>query len=587
MSAPPDPVARSRWRRLVDVIDARTGYRAILRAAGDEPVTGGARFAYVFGSALVFTFVLQAVTGVALSTVYSPSVTDAWGSVYYIQTTMTLGWLVRGLHHFGSSAMIVLCILHMCQVFLYGAHRAPREANWVTGVIMLLLVLGLGLTGYLLPWDQKGYWATQVATSMMASVPGGAGVQELVQGGTEYGNLTLTRFYALHVFVLPGTLLLLVVGHIALFRRHGVTPHPGREGASLEAKTEPFWPFQMLRDVVVALVVLGILVALAVLVGASLEAPADPASGYEARPEWYFLFLFQLLKYFEGPLVLVGTVVIPGLSVLFLVAIPFLETRTDGPARPSRRIFVTLAALLLGAGVLTALALRHDGTDPGFQEARAAADAETRRVMELAELGGLDAEGRVVLYEGERLFSSKGCVSCHTSSPEDVQGPLLAGYGSRGYLERFLAHPDADVSFGKTVLAGQMEPFEGTDAQRADVAAYLWSLSGNAPTAGTKEGATGRGKALFDDGCTDCHNDPALAPGHADWEADAVGPDLAGFFSFEWTRALIRNAGHPRMFGDAIEAEDAAKAMPAFEDLTDDELSLLTRWLLAGAPGAE
>ena len=168
-----DAQSKGRIAALKDALDDRTGYRALLRAAGDEAVHGGASFAYVFGSALVFTFVIQVLTGISLATVYAPTVTDAWGSVYTIQHEMTLGWLVRGLHHFGSSAMIVLCVLHMTQVFLHGAYRKPREINWITGMVMLLIVLAFGLTGYLLPWDQKGYWATQVATRIMGGTPGG------------------------------------------------------------------------------------------------------------------------------------------------------------------------------------------------------------------------------------------------------------------------------------------------------------------------------------------------------------------------------------------------------------------------------
>src|SRR2546428_602933 len=149
------------------------------------------------------------------------SAAGAWASVAYVQDQMVLGWLVRGLHSAGASAMVVLIVLHMLQVALYGAYKRPREVNWIVGVMLLGLVLGFALTGYLLPWDQKGYWATQVATGIMGSVPGGEPLRVLLQGGSEYGNLTLTRFYALHVFVLPIGLAVLLGIHLALFRKHG------------------------------------------------------------------------------------------------------------------------------------------------------------------------------------------------------------------------------------------------------------------------------------------------------------------------------------------------------------------------------
>ncbi len=237
---------------------------------------------------------MQIVTGVLLMTVYSPSAQTAWASVYYIDHRLTLGWLVRGLHHYGSQAMIVTVALHLVQVTTYGAHRAPREFNYWVGLALLGLVMGFGLTGYLLPWDQKGYWATRVATNIAGTVPlvGGA-VQRLMVGGAEYGHLTLTRFYALHVAVLPASVALLVVAHIYLFRRHHVTP-PAHADLSRKGL---FYPDQALRDSVAIALAVGVCFALAFYThGASLDAPADPSSDYPARPEWYFLFLFQLLK---------------------------------------------------------------------------------------------------------------------------------------------------------------------------------------------------------------------------------------------------------------------------------------------------
>ncbi|MGM0575924.1 MAG: cytochrome b N-terminal domain-containing protein [Myxococcota bacterium] len=572
-----------RLRAFADALDRRTGYRAMVRAAADEPVKGGARVSYVFGSALLFTFVLQALTGVALASAYSPSVTDAWGSVWYIQERMTLGWLVRGLHHFGSSAMIVLAILHMTQVFLHGAWRKPREANWVSGVVLLLLILAFGLTGYLLPWDQKGYWATQVATRIMGGVPGGVPLQEVLQGGAAYGNLTLTRFYALHVFILPGALTLLVVGHVALFRRYGVTPSPRRDPESLDRATQPFWPFQMLRDVVVSGVVLGLLVALAVGVGAGLEAPADPAGGYEARPEWYFLFLYQLLKYFEGPLVLIGTVVAPGLALAFLVAVPWLDRSPRGG--PSLRVAVPLFGLLLGAGALTVTAKVEDAGNEAFQESRAEARVHAERARRWAGEGGIDADGHVVWYEAFRIFEEEGCASCHTEDPDDVEGPLLAGYGTPERLHRFLQDPDADDLFGGTVMEEAMPPFEGDEQERTALVSWLTSLGGGTPP---HPELVPEGREVFlSHDCRDCHNDPKDGPGDDDWEYDAFGPDLDGYLGFEWVRGLVLAADHPAYFGGSLLEEHRERDMPAYPDLTPEELRLLTRWLRAGAPGAD
>ncbi|MFO0794508.1 MAG: cytochrome b N-terminal domain-containing protein [Candidatus Brocadiaceae bacterium] len=156
----------------------------------------------MFGSGLVFLFILQAVTGIIMASFYSPSSTSAWGSVYYLQYQTSFGWFVRGLHHFGSSAMMILALVHMFQVFIFGAYKKPRELNWISGVILLLFLAGFGLTGYLLPWDQKGYWATQVATNIMGTIPViGKYIKIIHQGGSDYGNFTITLLYPSCIFI--------------------------------------------------------------------------------------------------------------------------------------------------------------------------------------------------------------------------------------------------------------------------------------------------------------------------------------------------------------------------------------------------
>ena len=210
-------------QRLLDWFDHRTGYRDLMKEALDEPIPGGSRWRYVWGSTLVFTFFVQVVTGFVLWACYSPSTRTAWESVYYIQNEMTLGWLVRGIHHFAAQAMVILLVFHLVQVVIDGAYRAPREVNFWLGLILMQIVLGLGLTGYLLPWDQKGYYATQVATEIMGSTPVvGPSIQQVMQGGSEYGHHTLTRFFALHAGLLPALLVGFLFLHIYVFRRHAI-----------------------------------------------------------------------------------------------------------------------------------------------------------------------------------------------------------------------------------------------------------------------------------------------------------------------------------------------------------------------------
>src|SRR5882762_7946678 len=204
--------------KVLDWSDHRTGYRRLVSVLLIEHIPGGAKWRYVWGSCLVFVFLVQLLTGVLLMTSYSPSDSTAWSSVYFIQYQMDFGWLIRGLHHFGSQTMVVLLAVHMLQVVIAGAQLPPREVNWWLGIALMGVVLGLSLTGYLLPWDQKGYYATQVATNIAKDIPYvGPFIQKVAVGGPEYGNHTLTRFFGLHVAILPAILIALLVAHIWVF----------------------------------------------------------------------------------------------------------------------------------------------------------------------------------------------------------------------------------------------------------------------------------------------------------------------------------------------------------------------------------
>jgi quinol-cytochrome oxidoreductase complex cytochrome b subunit/mono/diheme cytochrome c family protein len=435
-------------RSLRDWINHRIGLSDIVEHALYERIPGGAKFRYITGSVLVFAFITQAITGIFLWMAYSPSSQTAYESVWYIQHEMTGGWLVRGVHHFMAQAMVVVMALHMLQVIWDGAYRAPREVNYWLGLVLLQLVLGLGLTGYLLPWDQKGYWATNVATNLATLVPFvGKDLQQLAVGGNEYGHHTLTRFFAMHAGVLPGLLVIFLVLHIAIFRRHGIMAKitPGRAD-------ETFWPRQVLFDGIGCLVLMGI-VLLCVIhfdvaalfrtnpsvshLGADLGAPADPAEQYSAaRPEWYYLFLFQLLKYFPGKQEIIGAIVIPSVVMTLLFLLPLIGRWNL--THQFNRGFILL--LLAAVGVLTALALRQDAADPEFQAAKAKAqdDAErtneliTRREMlsdgKLSEVRLIPRQGAVYLLRndplarGPRLFKQH-CASCHSySDPSDPEG---------------------------------------------------------------------------------------------------------------------------------------------------------------------
>jgi len=547
-------------------------------------------FAKSLGVGLLFAFGLQIITGVTLGATYAPTTTDAWGSLYILETRTLFGSFVRGLHHFGASAVVILSVLHMTQVVVSGAYQRPRSRNWILGVVMLFLVLGLALTGYLLPWDQHGYWSTRVAVGIIGEAPMGGLLQTLLLGGDSYGNATLSRFFALHTYVLPGALALLTLFHVGSYLKHGPRvrePAAGKAAVAgdptpptVPARTSlPYFPYQLVRDVVVMLLIFATLAALALLVGARLEAPADPASDFEARPEWYFLFLYQLLQFFEGPLVLVGTTILPALAALFLIAIPFIDRkrRERGQSSPSPLVRFGFLGLLTIVGGLTTYAIVNDATDERFQKSRERSNELAARAIALADLGGVDGLGRVVLLKGLELYHDKGCASCH-EDPK-VAAPRLKGYGTVERGAAFIANPDSERFFKGTPFEGEM-PASGL-APEDNLALAAWLMHKEAPA-----DRIDRARKLFiSQDCTICHNDPEAGVRHKAYDPKLPGPDLEGWQSYEWTRGLLRDATHPSYFGDVLtDAAKLSKAMPPYPDLTPDELDLLTTWLLAGAP---
>lgn len=347
-------------RRILRWIDEQTELVSIIKHFLEEPLPKGTGWPHIFGSAALFMFLVQAATGIFLMVYYVPSPENAYETVQYIQRGVTFGALVRGIHHWGASAMLLMVGLHMLQTYFWGAYKRPRQIIWVLGVGLLLVTTVFSFTGYLLPWDQKAYWATVVGTNIAGSVPAiGEWVRDLVRGGAGVGAITLTRFFALHVFFLPAALAALIVFHIFQMRKKGLTPSWRRvsDEANVE-KTVLFYPDQAFKDAVFALILLGLVMLVAWRVGAPIEPVANPAdTAYVPRPEWYFLWLFQLLKYFPGWLEFVGAVLLPAIAVALLIVFPYLDRNPE--RRPLRRPFATFLAIgtFLGVSVLGTMAI--------------------------------------------------------------------------------------------------------------------------------------------------------------------------------------------------------------------------------------
>jgi ubiquinol-cytochrome c reductase cytochrome b subunit len=365
------------WKKLYRWLNERTGLESLIRKANDEPIRGGARWAYVFGCTVLLLLVLQAFTGIVLMMHYVPSSDHAHASVAYIQKVVYGGALLRGLHYYGTSAIVILVVLHFAQTFLFGAYKPKRELLWVTGLVMLLLVLALAFTGYLLPWTQEAYFGTKVGASIVGEVPLiGPLVERVMLGGSAMTTLTLSRFFAVHVALLPLILILFAGSHVALFRKAGAAgPYHHRD----DTRIETFYPRQLFFDAVFFLLAFVVLFVLSLKLPAALGPQADPSSDYLARPPWYFLPLFQLLKYFPGGWTLIPALVIPGILLTILAVLPFLDRKEE--RHPLRRpVAACLFLATLGcAGGLIGLSKYQDRGNPEFR-----AKLESQRLDEQA-----------------------------------------------------------------------------------------------------------------------------------------------------------------------------------------------------------
>jgi len=337
-----------------------------------KPLPKHINLLFSLGSLAMFLLLLQAATGAFLALYYSPSPDHAYNAVTYISAEVPFGAFVRGLHHWGASAMVIILFLHLLRVVIYSSYKAPRELTWIVGVLLLLVVLGFGFTGYLLPWDEKAYWATVVGVEIASTAPVlGEVVAKVLRGGTEIGAVTLARFYALHTIWLPWMAFGLVGVHLFLVRYYGSSGTP--QNTLEEMKTgKPFYPDQVFEDVVGMLILFLILASAALFVPVPLEDVADPTNAdYDPRPEWYFLFLFQLLKYFQGPFEIIGTFVIPTVGILLLLFLPFLD-KSERAVLWKRPIALTVTSVcvvaIVGLTILGASSPKLETTEATVQE---------------------------------------------------------------------------------------------------------------------------------------------------------------------------------------------------------------------------
>jgi ubiquinol-cytochrome c reductase cytochrome b subunit len=475
------------WRWL----DRRTGADELLRKTLDEPIPGGARLAFVFGSALLFIFVSQIITGLCLTLYYVPSPQAAHVTLAYIIKDVAAGAFLRSLHSYGSSAMIVVLVLHFLQTFLYGSYKGRRELLWISGCVLALVVLGMTFTGYLLRWDLKAYFAGSVGTNIAGDVPLiGGWLLRLLRGGATMGALTLSRFYVLHVFLLPATIFLFVAIHLVLFRKAGAAGPMAEDAVHPHLPTDTFYPKQVIIDMLFVLVVMGILGMLAHFVPEELGPAADPSnSTYLPRPEWYYLPFFEWLKFWDGAKTVIGVILIPGILIGLVFLLPFLDRSPE--RRPWKRpipvggVLIVLIGLV-GLGMQSRLDDSRDPTTASqIAQQQLAEDQYFRAPFEpysAASASGGAAPGTLstAAIQGKPLFASHGCGGCHgAGGAGGGVGPALTHISDKfpaAQLTALLKEPNAKMK------AGGMVPLTLNDSEMTALVAYVSSLGGSSLT---------------------------------------------------------------------------------------------------------
>lgn len=412
--------------------DDRTGTSDAIMPLAKHLVPPDSKWAYVFGSATLFCFMLQVITGVALAMLYQPTTSSAYESLKYITNEVPLGNILRGIHYFGASAMIILVGMHMIRTYLMAAFKYPREMSWISGVGLLLLTVGMGFTGQLLRFDSKGIWGVVVAAQQAGRLPIiGTLAGRFLLGGDTLGGATLSRFFAFHVFLIPALIFALLGLHLYLVFRNGISepPKAGRlvkretyrewYHKMLEKKGVPFWPDAAWRDMLFGLVVVLIILLLAVIIGSPEigKAPDPTDIVTNPRPDWYMLWIFAMFAKIPRVLENYAIVLIPAVGILVLLLLPILFSTGERSAfRRPWAIGIVITAVTV-VGVFWNLGEKAPWS-PHFDATPLSSEV----------VGNVSAQAK----QGAVMFYQKACINCHKISGDGgIYGPDLSEVGNR------------------------------------------------------------------------------------------------------------------------------------------------------------
>ena len=419
-------------RQLWNWLDDRSGISEAINPLASHLVPKDAKWAYVFGSATLFCFLLQVVTGVALALVYQPTTADAYESLKYISNEVPLGRILRGIHYFGASGMILLVGIHMIRVYLTAAFKYPREMSWISGVVLLLLTVGMGFTGQLLRFDSNGIWSVVVAAEQAGRLPFvGTLIGRFLLGGDTLGGATLSRFFAFHVFLIPGIIFGLLGLHIYLVFRNGIS-EPPKGGRLVNRSTYrqwyenmlkkdgvPFWPNAAWRDMAFGLGIIFIILVLAIIVGPpEIGRPPDPTNiDTNPRPDWYMLWIFAMFALMPRAIESYAIVLMPTIGVIVLIMLPIWFNTGERIAwRRPWSIGIVLATVTM-VSVFWYIGVQAPWS-PRF-----GATPLTSEVI-----GNVSKEAK----SGGKLFHDKACIYCHMIAGDGgIHGPDLTNVGNR------------------------------------------------------------------------------------------------------------------------------------------------------------
>ncbi|MBV8689521.1 MAG: cytochrome b N-terminal domain-containing protein [Candidatus Eremiobacteraeota bacterium] len=474
-------------------LEQRTGMVSMVKDFLTEDIPGGASYWYVFGSATLFAMILQIVTGIFLTFWYAPSANTAWESTKAIYDN-GFQHFVLSVHYWGASAMIALVFLHLLQVLFWGAYKSPRELQWIVGVLLFIVTLVLGLTGYLLPWDMNAYFASQVAINISGTAPIlGPFIQRLLQDGPVMGTLTINRFFGVHVWLMPAALVALVGAHLFIFRHNGPAGPPVEDPRPL--RPGRFWPDQMFMDTVISLFVFIVIFFLALFAPPFLDQKADPTNiSFVPYPAWYFLALFGLLNIMPPSLELVGTIVIPTLVVIVLLLLPWLDRstlRTFGSRLPIIWATTVVVVIVVALSLYSQISIQAKQAAAAQNPVPAAAPAAAVGNKTTSVSAGASAGSGA--GAGQKVFTAN-CTSCHGAAGAGVPGafPPLAGNpvvtGDKTKVIQIVSNGlHGQISVKGSTYNGQMPAWKGnlSNSDIANVITYIRSAWGNKASAVT------------------------------------------------------------------------------------------------------